>query len=81
MDSDVSTSFRLPAEMQTWLTDQARGRDSTRSMLVRSLIREAQAAVAATEGVGGPASWPKWVEPPARTQVPHVRRRHRGKFA
>ena len=57
MDSDVSTSFRMPAELQEWLSRQARTRDST-------------AAVAATEGVGGPASWPPLVAPPLHQRVP-----------
>ena len=82
MDSDVSTSFRMPSEMQAWLSQQALTRDTSRSQLVRALVREAQAAVAATEGVGGPASWPPQIAPPLHQRVPGRRWRNRktGRF-
>ena len=60
-----STCLRLGGDLYRWLSEQARGRDSSRSALIRALIRDAMALVALTEE-GGPKSWPRWVDPPQR---------------
>ena len=69
--------------MYEWLDQQSKLRDCSKGKLVRALLREAQAAVFATEGVGGPASWPPIIAPPLHQRVPGRRWRDRktGQFA
>ena len=68
-DDSINTSIRLPIGMARWLGQQARVRDTSRSALVRIMVREAMSVVATTEGIG-PPSWPSPVAPPLHERTP-----------
>ena len=82
MSDPGSTSIRLTPDLHEWISQQARVRDVSRSQLLRSLICEARAAIAATEGMGGPVGWPPMVAPPLHTRLPgrHQRDPKTGRF-
>ena len=62
-------------------TTQATIRDSTRSALVRALIRAARAEFQGGPVVGLASVWPPLVEPPSRKRLPHRHRRRTGRSA
>ena len=63
---------RAPARPCWRAPDRRRGEECLRDSraLVRCLVREAMAAVVASEGVGGPQGWPAVVAPPLHERTP-----------
>ena len=76
MRDGISTSCWFPNDLFAWVTTQATIRDSTRSALLRALIRAARAEFQGGPVVGLASAWPPLVEPPSRKRLPH-RHRHR----